>query len=442
MKLKDKKHIDSLSLLFAYRSIGSIIMEKLSLTTWNQFSKLLTLMDSPNFLLKKPVNPAIARWISYLTTEVDRLNEFNATILRDKLTSLVKSEFSKEMSKGQADKIKEIQLLYLNDLDCIINESLNSAIEKRRQSVIKKFNINMNAPSGLNSEEKDLLYLAKELTILGVDKSASRSITVKAPIHETFAKFRLKGYVHPIKDKAIGNSKLEFHTDSEIVLHFNSMIRGLLNWFSGADNFFKFKGLAQMLRKSCVLTLANKHKKNQNWVYTVYGSEITISKGKGQNKIKLITRSDILNYPNKFNLKSDGSSIDHFDLERMIGKIFKLNHSLEFFANCAVKDCFESENIEVHHIRRLHRKVESDGSISVLNVKGERVKGLAAILRTLNRKQIPLCHKHHVEFESGNFFPLDYDKLKSVLGSVPKPKNSDFEPIFHSKPYTLEKFSK
>lgn len=441
MKLKDEKHKDSLSLLFAYRSIGSIIMKKLLLTSWNQFSELLTLMDSPNFLLKKPINPAIARWISYLTTEADRLNEFNATILRDKLTSLAKSEFSKEMSIGQADKIKEIQLLYLNDLNRIIDESLNPAIEKRRQSVIKKFNINIKAPSGLNSEEKDLLYLAKELTILGADKSSPRRITIQAPIKDTFAKFRLKGYVHPIKDKAIGNSKLQFHTDSEIVLHFNSVIRGLLSWFSGADNFSKVKGLAQLLRKSCVLTLANKHKKNQNWVYTVYGSEITV-KGKEQNKIMLITRSNILNYSNKFNLKSDESSMDHFDLDNMIGKIFKLNHSLEFFANCAVKDCSESENIEVHHIRRLHRKVESDGNISVLNLKGERVKGLAAILTTLNRKQIPLCHKHHLEFESGKFSPLDYNKLNVVLGNIPKPKNSDFKPIFDGKPFILEKSPK
>jgi hypothetical protein len=115
---------------------------------------------------------------------------------------------------------------------------------------------------------------------------------------------------------------------------------------------------------------------------------------------------------------------------------------VEFFANCAVKDCSESENIEVHHIRRLHRKVGSDGSISVLNLKGDRGKGLAAILTTLNRKQIPLCHKHHLEFESGKFPPLDYNKLNVVFGNIPKPKNSDFKPIFHGKPFILEKSPK
>lgn len=123
----------------------------------------------------------------------------------------------------------------------------------------------------------------------------------------------------------MGNSGLGFHTDAEIVLHFNMVIQGLLNWFSGTDNFSEVKGLAQLLRKSCVLTLANKHKKSMNWVYTVYGSEIVVNKGKKKKEVSLITRSTILNYPNKFNLKSDGSAIDHFDLDQMIGTIFKLN---------------------------------------------------------------------------------------------------------------------
>lgn len=60
--------------------------------------------------------------------------------------------------------------------------------------------------------------------------------------------------------------------------------------------------------------------------------------------------------------------------------------------------------------------MENKGSISVFNVKVDRVKGLAAILTTLNCKQIPLYHKHHSEIESGKFSPLDYDKLNSVFG--------------------------
>lgn len=51
-----------------------------------------------------------------------------------------------------------------------------------------------------------------------------------------------------------------------------------------------------------------------NRVYTVYGSEIVVNKDK-KKEVSLIIGSTILSYKNKFTLKSDGSVIDHFDLD-------------------------------------------------------------------------------------------------------------------------------
>jgi len=83
--------------------------------------------------------------------------------------------------------------------------------------------------------------------------------------------------------------------------------------------------------------------------------------------------------------------------------------------------------------------VDSNNSTSVIDRKGKRVKGLPAILTMLNRKQLPLCRKHHLEFEKGIFSNLDTVKLKSVLGKVPTPKNSEFKPVFDGDPYSIEK---
>lgn len=241
-------------------------------------------------------------------------------------------DYFAKMSKGIADNLKEIQLKYLKEAEIATKASLVPEIEKRRNNVIKKFNINMKPPSALRKEEKDSLSLAKQSVIIGSTKSATRRVSIKAHIGFTFDKLRVKGYIHPIKEKAMGNTRLGFHRDSEIIFHFNRLIRGLLNWFSGADNFVKVKGIAQLLRKSCVLTLANKHNKNQFWVYTVYGSEITVNKNKsGTKNIPLISRSTILNHPNKFNLRRDGLAIDNFDLDNMMARIFKFNDNLEFF---------------------------------------------------------------------------------------------------------------
>lgn len=186
-----------------------------------------------------------------------------------------------------------------------------------------------------------------------------------------------------------------------------------------------------MLRKSCALTLANKHKKSANWVYTVYGSEISVDNGK--KSTSLITRSAILNHKNEFNfaIKSD-----HFSLDNLLALFNKLNHRIEFFKGCSVMGCTETENIQVHHIRKSHRKIEKDGKVSVVNAQGKRVTGLAAILTTINRKQLPLCFKHHLGFERGVFSDLDFEKLREVLGGIPKPNEGDFRPIFEGESFT------
>lgn len=178
------------------------------------------------------------------------------------MTSLASCEFYNEMSRGQADKIKKFQQNYLAEADTLIKESSNLMIEKRREKIKKKFKNNFNG--NLSLKEKDFLGLTKKLTILSAKKQVSKKFSIDAPIDEVFYKLRLKGYVHPTKNKSKGNSNLKFYTDSEIVLHFNLVIRSLLNWFSGANNFPKVKGIAYVLRKSCVLTLANKHKKSIN----------------------------------------------------------------------------------------------------------------------------------------------------------------------------------
>lgn len=405
ISLKSKNSVEHLSFFFAFHNIGQLLVKKLSISNWKQFLEIFTLASSPDWYKQESSNSAIHRWITYLNNEADRLNEFNATILRDKLSSLVKLDYSAEISKGTAASLKEIQFKYLKEAESVAEASLVPEIKKRRDKIIKKFNINMKSPFTLSKEEKDLLSLAKELTILCSTKSSPRRISINARIGATFAKLRVKGYFHPVKEKAVGNSSL-----------------------------------VQLLRKSCVLTLANKRNKSQNWVYAVYGSEIVVNKDKqGIKEILLISKSSILNHPSKFNLKSDGSAIDHFDFDNMMCKIFKLNHSLEFFQGCSVEGCNETESIEAHHIVRLHRKVDSEGSSSVIDRKGKRVEGLPGILTMLNRKQLPLYREHHLEFEKGIFSNLDTGKFKSILGKVPTPKNSDFKPIFAGDPYSIVK---
>jgi len=442
VSISSADNVDTISCILAYKELSIYLMKELKLTNWKQLFKLLLQTNLPPSDSGDSVNAALKRWTDHLQIESDRLNEFAATITRDKLSSLIKSKWLEGLPEGISKKIEALQSEYLNKADNVIKESFNEVVEERQNRVIKKFKINVNEP--LSKNDKDLLELAELLALESAVKSSPRRVTVNAPIREVFAKLRLKGYVHPIKDRAIGNVHLNLYSDAEIVKHYNSVIYSLLHWFSGVGNLAKVKGLAQLLLKSCALTLANKHKKNLFWVYNVYGSDIKVSQDESSKDVCLITRSEILNSPNKFNLKPKENVMDHFSIDKIIGRFHKLDHSLEFFLGCCVEACNATSNIEVHHIRRLHRRLQKDGKISVLDRKSRRVKGLPAVLTSINRKQLPLCHRHHLDFEAGIYHPLDYSKLNFVLNRnsqqfrLPMPKDGDFKPIFDGLDYTIQ----
>jgi hypothetical protein len=252
---------------------------------------------------------------------------------------LAASDWHKSLSEGLAEKVKRLQKDYLVKAEEIINESSNLEVKKNRDKIAFKFKVNVDPKAEFSQEEKDILKLAKEPTTLDARKSLPIKISINAPIDEVFTRLRLSGYIHPIKDKSISNSYLDFHTDFDIVSHFNLVIHRLLSWYSGASNFIRVKGLAHLLRSSCVLTLANKHKKSKNWVYIVYGSEVTVLNGK--KKIQLKSRTSILNYSNNFNLKSDSSFTNYYDSNKIISLFNKSSHGIQLFFDCSVTNCLK-----------------------------------------------------------------------------------------------------
>ena len=112
---------------------------------------------------------------------------------------------------------------------------------------------------------------------------------------------------------------------------------------------------------------------------------------------------------------------------------------------CCVERCNVPSNIEVHYISRLHCRVHKDGKISVFDSKGRRVKGVPVVLTSINRKQLSFYHEHHLGFESGKYYSLDYSKLNFVLNrniqecKLPMPKDGELKLILDGFDDTLEK---
>jgi len=112
------------------------------------------------------------------------------------------------------------------------------------------------------------------------------------------------------------------------------------------------------------------------------------------------------------------------DLDGLLKKFATMRmRTATIFNRCAVAGCSESD-IEIHHIQRLHRRTTHDGRQTILDMKGRRITGLAAVMSAVNRKQIPVCRQHHRELESGKYHPLD---LSVIVRTKPN-KRRDIDP--------------
>jgi len=158
-----------------------------------------------------------------------------------------------------------------------------------------------------------------------------------------------------------------------IILLYNSVYRGITQYYRFADNFNRLSSKVHyILKESCARLLTAKFKaKTQAKIFATYGKNL-----KGKDKHGFV---DIVLGINTaaFNVKVDDVSL-RFNAEG-ISKA-----SLEGL-NCAL--CESDYRVEMHHIRMMKD----------LNPKASAVD---RIMARKNRKQIPLCRNCHMEYHS------------------------------------------
>lgn len=69
------------------------------------------------------------------------------------------------------------------------------------------------------------------------------------------------------------------------------------------------------------------------------------------------------------------------------------------FQVCAI--CEVSENIHMHHVR----------SIRTLRDKNSKLDFLTRQMQAINRKQIPLCQKHHVAYHNNTLTTQEIERI-------------------------------
>jgi len=221
-------------------------------------------------------------------------------------------------------------------------------------------------------------------------------LSYKVKAEDVFKKLKEKGFVEE-NFEPIANKKLVNLDVQEIAKIFKSTMTGIGNYYSCVSNPATLNKIHYWLFLSLGKTLAMKFKSSKRKMITKYGNKILKFEGVGNAKTIEIPRYGNYN-KQSFQFMCDKITNDSIHFSKF--KVWRQASWLKLEECCI---CDKKGKIEMHHVKHI-RKL------------GKKVKGFTFFLRTLNRKQIPVCHNCHQKIHKGEYDGIDLKKLhKKVI---------------------------
>ena len=220
-------------------------------------------------------------------------------------------------------------------------------------------------------------------------------------------RLKSRGFLNK-KGRPSSVARLMTLTVPEIVKYFRSALYGYLTYYQCVDDFNSAKSRFYWYFKySLVSTIKAKLKLGgRGKVFKRYGSDITCQNSNGKEvhfikweELKKLKRTFLINLPE--------NSPDKF-----LNTTWINTQNRDFiFDNCAVKECVNRDDVQIHHIRHLQRN--GSQNVTILQGRKKKLKSWEAIYAAQKVKQLPLCGKHHNLLHQGK---LDIDLIdKSYL---------------------------
>ena len=223
-------------------------------------------------------------------------------------------------------------------------------------------------------------------TINSLQAKAVNDIEYRVPVDHIIKRFTDKGIAKKMNNKKYRATALFKYCgldDDIIVKRFSSIIRGLMNYYSCVNRKSDLWSILSILRKSCALTLAHKHKiHSASKAFKKYGPNLKI-----KNKVGL--RITSLTYPKslKTNIKFGTDLLLQYAAPAELETDVVKGSSPQNIKNakiCQYENCIKTLNLEAHHINPIgqlyKRKDLTEFEKNLIRVK---------------RKVVMLCKKHH-----------------------------------------------
>jgi group II intron reverse transcriptase/maturase len=402
-KIKDQQVID---LLWKFLRAGVIVNEKYQATNLGVLQGAIISPILSNIYLDK-----LDQYMVVLGKELntEKTSESNPEYVKAK--SRLRSRKGKEKKKGYQDLrtiklttrigLKLYYIRYVDDWLIGVWGSKDDALKIRNRIEIflkDKLALEMSAKktkiTHAGKEKAEFLgyeiysptpkesFFAKGK----VKKRASHlSIYIDAPYKNLKKRLIEENILVEKNDKWLINGITHWinYNHAEILYRYNWIIRGYLNYYSHVNNLHIFhKFIVFILRHSCAITLGRKLKlRSRKKVFKKFGLNL---RDPG-TQIELAIPTDF-----KKNIDASKITINSDPL-----RIIKWSVRTQNLMQGPCVGCGATDNLEVHHVKRLSKKADAKSS-------------LGQIMSKLGRKQVVACQKCHDDIHSGA-----YDKNKS-----------------------------
>ena len=217
------------------------------------------------------------------------------------------------------------------------------------------------------------------------------------------------GMLDNILNKPIPNKILLKYHDINIILYYKSKALNSLKYYRPAKNFdWIKKQINYQMRYSLLFTLAKKHKTSASKIIQIIGKNANVYIDNGSSALKKIasflTSSFIHNQKSGFN--------ETFKLiqKLKVSKEFLIKTSIPktLYHECQIKGCRKS-NVKIFHLRVFYKKISPNFVIASLKIQIKKMHWIKALELVLGKKQVPLCHEHHLAIYKGQLFLEDIE---------------------------------
>lgn len=188
---------------------------------------------------------------------------------------------------------------------------------------------------------------------------------------------------------------------ADILKYYNSVVRGIQNYYNFSRNRIAVAWIGWLLKESCALTLAKKFKlKTLAKTFNKFGKDLGYDVNKS-NRISFnsIKYTRAINIAKIYQVNQDPLQ----NIEKVWNAKFTKSN---LGAPCVI--CGSTTDIEMHHVRQIRDMKNPNNKLDFYT------RQMAAI----NRKQVPLCKDHHIGLHNNTWT----DSEKAIFNYEAKKK--------------------